>query len=320
MVNLSIVIPIFNVEAYLERCVKSILNQCEGESEIILINDGSTDSSGEICDNFRNLYPERIKVLHKKNGGLSSARNAGLDLAIGKYIFFLDSDDFIINDTLGRLLSAGMKYDAQIVVGKAVRYYSDGKTHKKATYKTPVGLYSGIEFWNKNFIKNEDVTFCAQFNLYQRQFLETNNLRFKEGVLHEDELWTPTVFLKANRVFFTDVLFYNHYFRIGSITQSKNKEKNATDIIIICNELDKLLKTYKHNEIKYFKDRIAMLYMHAVNIGKLYNKTYKFSLDRKFPLKNSSRMRTTFKAIIFYLSPMLYCKLNNFLKNRGGKR
>ena len=126
MCEISIIVPVYNVEKYLEKCIKSILNQTFTDFELILVNDGSTDKSGVICDNYKNI-DDRIIVIHKKNEGLSSARNSGLDIAKGRYIGFVDSDDYINNDMYHKLYEALIKNNSDISICKFVKVYDDSE-------------------------------------------------------------------------------------------------------------------------------------------------------------------------------------------------
>ena len=122
---ISIIIPVYNVSKYLDKCVKSILLQTYSNLEIILVNDGSTDGSGVLCDELKKT-DKRICVIHKPNGGLSDARNAGLDIATGDYIGFVDSDDYVEPDMFQILLENAMKYDADVSGCRYAEVYEDG--------------------------------------------------------------------------------------------------------------------------------------------------------------------------------------------------
>lgn len=124
---ISVIVPVYNVERYLDKCITSICAQTYRNLEIILSNDGSTDSSGSICDSWAEKYP-RIRVIHKENGGLSDARNAGIEVASGAWFMFVDSDDTITPDTIERLYVAAAAYDCEMAVCNIVRIYDDGAT------------------------------------------------------------------------------------------------------------------------------------------------------------------------------------------------
>ena len=140
MKKVSVIVPVYNVEKYLCRCIDSIINQKNVEMELILVDDGSTDKSGEICDNYANIYT-KIKVIHKENGGLSDARNVGIENSIGEYIFFLDSDDYIDCKVLEILYLNIKKYNAGIstceykIVSEKSNYLNEVKFLEEIKYK-----------------------------------------------------------------------------------------------------------------------------------------------------------------------------------------
>lgn len=129
MPKISIIVPIYNVEKYIEKCIQSILNQTFSDFELILVNDGSTDSCGEICDKYKKL-DDRIIVIHKVNGGLSSARNAGIDIARGEYIGFIDSDDYIHEKMYEILYNNAITYNSDIVICKKEMFMKKRKMNK----------------------------------------------------------------------------------------------------------------------------------------------------------------------------------------------
>ena len=138
----SVIVPVFNVEKFLEKCVSSITNQTYKNLEILLVDDGSTDNSGTICDNF-SKNDNRLKVFHKKNGGLSDARNYGIERATGSYIMFIDSDDWIENDTIELLLDKTIEEKSDIVVFGISKDYDDGR--RKIRIPTVSGTYNSEE-------------------------------------------------------------------------------------------------------------------------------------------------------------------------------
>lgn len=222
---ISIVVPIYNVEQFLFKCVESILNQTYKNIEIILVNDGSTDHSGEICDKLKER-DQRIRVLHKKNGGLSSARNAGISIANGMYLGFVDSDDYIDQEMFYSLHEAIVRTGRDIACcGRIVDIF---------------GKYSNIEFTlekERVFTKEEaigevlyletiDVSACDK--LYQRRLFDT--IKYPEGKISEDAAIIFEVLEKSNGVVHVGKPFYHYVFRNNSITKSKYSIKKH-DII-----------------------------------------------------------------------------------------
>ena len=213
---ISVIVPVYNVEAYLARCVDSILSQTHSNLEVILVDDGARDASGAICDDYAAKDP-RVKVLHKENGGLSSARNAGLEIATGEYIAFVDSDDWIEPDAYSHLLEVMRKYDVRLVCGG--RYDVDGATGKKTVGLCPAREepLSGEELVGRIFLWDCcDSSACDK--LYHRSILET--FRYPEGKVCEDVPVTYKIVLAAEKVAMSDRPFYNYYHRPGSITTS----------------------------------------------------------------------------------------------------
>ena len=302
--KLSIVIPVYNVEHYLKRCVDSVLTQKFADYEVILVDDGSTDNSGHICDDYA-LANDNVYVIHKSNGGLSSARNAGIDMVNGDYFMLLDSDDWIADDCLNRL-SNYLNSNYDLIMGRAWTIDVDGNKSDKIAYKIPVGLYVLPDSIER--ITSGEVSFCSQFYLYRTEFITSNKLRFYEGVLHEDELWMPCILLKAKSVLITDVYFYFHFVRIGSIMHSNNFIESAKSTLIICKLLSEEYECFPNSVTKHLRDRLAMLYLRAIpQLGTTDIAIHEFG--RFFALKNSFSIKQKIKALCFFISPKLYCKL-----------
>lgn len=305
--ELSIIIPVYNVEKYIQRCVESILQQDYHNYEIILIDDGSTDGSGEICDSFQGKNPSVIHVIHKKNGGLSSARNAGLKVASGKYIMFLDSDDWIKDGCLAEFAPLFINgYD--LIMGRAWSIDSHGNKRSKLSYRTRPGLYDKFTYVRDCLKDEKDISFCCPFYLYRREYIEKNRLHFYEGIIHEDELWMPIALLRADTIYITDIYFYFHFMRDSSIMHSSNYEYSAISTLKICRMLDKEFRQYSREEVKWLRNRMAMLFLRAMSQLKdsaPYIKTFR----RNFPLSNAATSRQKIKSFLYFLSPGLYCKI-----------
>lgn len=213
---LSVIVPVYNVEAYLPRCVDSILAQTHSNLEVILVDDGAKDASGAICDAYAAKDP-RVKVIHKENGGLSSARNAGLEIASGEYIAFVDSDDWIEPDAYQHLLEVMERYDVRLVCGG--RYDVDGGTGEKTVGLCPAKEepISGEELAGRIFLWDGcDSSACDK--LYHRSVLE--NFRYPEGKVCEDVPVTYKIVLAAEKAAMSDKPFYNYYHRPGSISMA----------------------------------------------------------------------------------------------------
>lgn len=212
----SVIVPIYNVESYLKRCVDSICDQTYHNLEIILIDDGSTDSSGRICDEFER-QDLRIKVIHKKNGGLADARNTGLDIATGEYVTFVDSDDWIRNDCVEVLVKT-LQYGRTRISACAYRR-TDGvdernRKMQNIDYSKQVEVWSVSESYQHLFLARQiDCSACAK--LYERTLFR--EIRFPLGKLYEDQFITYKIFHYAQGVSYVDQEMYFYFNRMESI-------------------------------------------------------------------------------------------------------
>ena len=243
---LSVIVPIYNVQPYLERCVNSILNQTYKNLEVILVDDGSPDKCPELCDQFA-AKDSRVKVLHKTNGGLSSARNHGLKIATANYITFVDSDDWIEPQTYTTSMEILLSSNADLVFFDYI--LSDAK--KTIVQPKPkTCLYShdhALKLFLRGAIKNHNN--CPVWNkIYKKELLE--GISFSEGQLFEDNHYSAQVFNKAKTVACTNQIFYNYYQQSSSITKSKTTPKKM-DIVTECKKIYDMFKGTKYQKISY---------------------------------------------------------------------
>lgn len=223
-VLISVIVPIYKVESYLARCVNSILCQTYQNLEVILVDDGSPDRCGAICDTYAK-QDERIKVIHKANGGLSSARNAGIDAAAGEYLAFVDSDDWIDADMVETLYEIAELHNADIADCSLRYVLEDGTVLRTETRNTgeitvctPVEALRAELQWT--MFRPTPVT-----KLYHNSIF-MDGKRYPEGVFHEDEFFTHHALYAARKLVYIDLAKYNYYQgRSGSITQTFT-EKN----------------------------------------------------------------------------------------------
>ena len=209
--------------------MQSLLKQTYKNLEIILVDDGSPDRCPILCDQYA-MEDERIRVIHKKNGGLSDARNAGLNLATGEYVLYVDSDDYIELDSCERLISATSDGQVDIVVGNAIMEKPDGN-EKMIHSATPAGfIYSAKDFVEKAVCESQWYA-PAWLNMYRRKFLLDNELYFKKGIYFEDVQMLPRVFLPAKKITCIDETFYHYIIRENSIMTSQRDEKKKNDSV-----------------------------------------------------------------------------------------
>ena len=243
---LSVVVPVYNVERYLGRCVDSLLNS-EGieKTEIILVDDGSTDCSGLIADDYAKKHAF-ITCLHKDNGGLSDARNYGLDHAGGKYVFFCDSDDTVIPEGFAKVIKTAERSDADVIlwdgitVGENDEITDDSKNyvlvHSGLNSK---GEISGTEAMTRQIADHGRFAVTAWLRAVKRDYLLDNDLYFEKDLIHEDELWTPEVMLNSSSVLYLGEKVYCYRIRENSIMESyaKQPEEHAEAFVYIMNTL-----------------------------------------------------------------------------------
>ena len=222
MVLVSVVVPVYNVQDFLEKCVKSIKAQTYQELEIILVDDGSTDCSNEMCDKFAQ-EDSRIRVIHKKNGGLSDARNVGAGLAAGKYLFFLDSDDYVDSRLVEKAVGAAEKFDSDIVYFDYKRLEPNGDVEVcdcNLPEMCPISLKTNPE------LMLQTLSVCAK--LFRRDFFTKTGLFFPVGYRYEDLGTIPKLVLTADCVVYLREPLYYYMIREGSITTGTEDEKNYT--------------------------------------------------------------------------------------------
>lgn len=215
--RISVIVPVYNVEPYLPRCVDSILAQTYPNLEVILVDDGSRDGSGRICDAYA-AKDSRVRVIHKSNGGLSSARNAGIEAADGEYLSFVDSDDWIEADTYGPMLALLETYGAKLVC--AGRYDVSGKTGVRTIGLCPKKeeCITGEELVGRIFLWDGcDSSACDK--LYHRSLFDS--FCYPEGKVCEDVATTYRIVLQAQRVVLWNRPIYNYYHRPDSISTTK---------------------------------------------------------------------------------------------------
>ena len=225
--KISIIVPIYKVEKQIDICIKSILNQTFNNFELILVNDGSPDKCGEICEKYAKI-DKRIKVIHKKNGGLSDARNSGLDIAKGKYVGFVDSDDIIHPEMYERMYNCINKYNVDIVQCKFKKFKSIEDINKLSNINNV-----NIEYYTSkeaiiDMIDNNKINVNTWNKLYKRELFE--NERFPKGKIHEDEFLTYKLIYKSNKVAYINEELYYYYQNDNGIMNGSNLIKRLDRI------------------------------------------------------------------------------------------
>ena len=313
----SVIVPVYNVEKYLDKCIKSILNQKYRNIEIILVDDGSTDSSGSICDSYAKK-DDRIKVIHKKNGGLSSARNTGIDEAKGEYIGFVDSDDYIDEDMYETMVKKLIDNNSDIVICSKVIEYSNGKILKN-NYKEKL-IKDNIEGLKQlNSYKVFDMSACDK--LYKISLFK--NIRFPFGKKCEDYYTMFKLISKCKKILYIPNCYYHYFQRENSI--SRNVIIDESYIDASKSQIEFFMKNYPNLlYVAYSSYAFANIVIfnkyikNGLNCPKEKILLYKNEVKKniKYILKNKLIIiKKKLQAIVFSINPKIYKKMFQLLKN-----
>ena len=258
----SIVVPVYNVAKYLKRCVDSLIKQTYDNIEIILVDDGSTDGSSSICDDYAKTN-SMIKVIHKVNGGLSSARNCGLDNSSGTYIIFVDSDDWIHLDTISHCVFLMKKNNADVVQFN-MKYVSEYCEDLDNERKEKLNLYFDKDIlWHLMYFSTKtDLYFSVCRCLFKKEIID--KFRFEEGKINEDLMFKYLVFSDCHLLVNTNLCFYYYFQGCGSISTSllKNKDFDLYDAsrhILELTNGNKYRSIEKLGKVKYERTCLSLL-------------------------------------------------------------
>lgn len=287
----SIIVPVYNVEKYIDECLSSIYKLELSDKEVVIVNDGSTDNSYEIIEKYKNKFPKNTKVVSQVNQGLSEARNTGIRNSTGEYIIFIDSDDFINPEATEKILEVAYLHKTDIMIGDYLEYYSNEEIKKRKHYNLDSSFEKNGMFFIEEGFKNKCLEVIVWKNIYRREFLLKYDLFFEKGLLHEDNLFTPKAFYFAQKVrYFKGTEFY--YYRktnLSSIMNNRNK-KNYQHLFFITKELLNFRERENINN-PYFNRFILGNYLEVVLNTKyknreIFNKisSLKFNLREKIKL------------------------------------
>ena len=236
--KVSIIVPVYNVEEYLEKCLDSLINQTFKDIEIIIVNDGSPDNSEKIINKYIEKY-HNIKYLKKKNGGLSSARNYGIKHAKGEYILFIDSDDYIENNMTELMYNKIINDNSDIVVCEFNYDFGNKK----------IRSYSNLDYTSDPKKKYLLTPPMACIRMYKKELF--NDIKFREGIYYEDLEINPKMVLYAKKISFLDEALYNYVIRDNSIMRTREFNNKLHDIYDVLDYNYKLLNNDYPNEVEY---------------------------------------------------------------------
>lgn len=303
---ISVVIPVYNVEKYVEECIISVINQTYTNIEIILVDDGSKDSSGKICDLY-SKKDSRIKVIHKENGGLSDARNAGIDEARGKYITFIDSDDYVDEKYIEVLYESLTSSNAQMSQCGIKKFYENGttediyyssdcvKSSKEFLLDTYNAHWDNVVVWNKMYLLDS-----------------FKNIKFPKGKIHEDEYTTYKIVYDLNRISITSQILYHYRQTLNSITGKKYNIKRL-DILEALEERADFFKEKNEQQLytltlifylAVIKKHYILVKQYIENSKKIQKKMLK--KYRNVHNKLKMNLKEKIKSLFFYIFPNVY--------------
>lgn len=315
---ISIIVPIYNVEKYLNRCIDSIINQTYKNLEIILVDDGSTDNSGKICDKYAEK-DKRIKVIHKKNGGLSDARNSGIEVEKGKKISFIDSDDFVEKTFIENLYKWMKQYDVDISCCDSDIFFDDKSNfYNSENYKNISKVYEKFDALKYSNIQGY-FGIAAWNKLYKSELFK--DVRYPIGKICEDWRTTYKLIEKSKKLYYNSTPLYHYRQRKNSITKKKEITYDALDAV------NEVIEHFKEKN----EDLLPYIYQaYCINCMGIYNKALmqkdkkemqkSYVLGKKkynklsyFGLKKSKKIQ----IFIFYKMHFLYNYAFRILKQKG---
>lgn len=343
MIKLSFIVPVYNVAPYLRKCVYSLVHQDFSDYEIVLIDDGSTDESGKICDELsESISDERlvIRVIHQANAGLSAARNAGIKCAGGDYICFVDSDDYWDENVLGGLMVQVERENLDVLRFnyQNVRLKNEGEYEVFQPNKDPKRdvdyreeVTDGETFLNERlgpacyavmFILRRDIILNLKSEIINHKS-EIDDCLFTEGIYFEDTDWTPRMLLRAKRVASSPMVVYNYLWRTGSITLPTDPIKRKK----VLEDKIRLIRGFQEQS-QFVKDPVWFAWMtSSTAMGVLGMLAKMPSAERKpylqelkslhvFPLstKKEKMLSQRIKTYLANISPSLYCKFMSIRK------
>lgn len=306
--KISIIVPVYKVEQYLERCVNSLINQTYKNIEIILVDDGSPDQCPQMCDDYASK-DSRINVIHKKNGGLSDARNAGLRIATGEYVMYVDSDDYIEIDACEKLI-ASVRGNIDLVVGAYKEIRDGAEEEKKHSNLLENRIYSAKEYVTSS-IKCDEWYAPAWLNLYRKSFLIKNDLFYKVGLYFEDIEMLPRLFLANPNVGYVDYPFYNYVIRKNSIMTSQKTPQKVQMSLDIYSEWMKLFSKVDDESYRAILYGILIKYYIATARQRNFYGWNIQGLDFHFAWKYSLNKKEKLKVLLYNFFPKQYIRMAN---------
>ncbi|MBW7676993.1 glycosyltransferase family 2 protein [Chryseobacterium chendengshani] len=293
--KVSVIVPVYNVEKYLAKCLGSLVNQTLQAIEILVVNDGSTDDSERIIRDYAQKFPEKIKAFNKENGGLSDARNFGIDQSTGEYIGFVDSDDYVTEKMFEEMLNLALIHQAEIVICNIQKVDEYGNTIQRLT-QIP-NMPEKIDLRN-NFSVFSDLSYFACNKLFKKDLFSSK--RFKRGVHFEDIQLIPQLLLKCETLAQTQNFHYQYLERTNSI--SKTHTEKGLDILSAVEDVEFFFKSSKYaekeKELKNFQI-LEGVYSYLAYLAFVKNESVFYRMSHQLEVFMKIR-NINFKDILFY--------------------
>lgn len=317
--KISIIIPVYNVEQYINDCLKSILCNNNSNYEVVIINDGSPDNSIEIAKKYKEIYYDKIKIINQENQGLSITRNRGINEASGEYIWFVDSDDTLKENAIEEILKLVEKYNSIDVISMPLNhFYENGVEHADFSQNN-INIITNYEYINKHYPFG-----ASQRFILKKDFLLKNNIYFTPRILHEDGEFGLKILYYTNQICILNKSYYNYRIRSNGSIMSSWKRKNSEDLLFTFNTLLNLFKNNPLNrKIDCFNNTLFYILTASISFAKEHWSSPEFIT---FYNENKSLIRNKIKIIyqkcywykrinllLFYISPLNYCKIKNSL-------
>jgi len=295
----SIIIPVYNVELYLEECLNSLINQTFNDFEVICINDGSTDRSGDILKKYSEK-DNRFKIINQENKGQSAARNTGLIEAKGEYVVFIDSDDWVENNLLESIYKI-IEFKKYELIGINNLRVKEGVKANHEFNHLKNGEYTGIEYLERYISSKKYAPAAVWLFVFKNELFKNHALKFIDGYIHEDELFIPQALFYAKNVYISNLFLYNYRIREGATTNKSNIRK-INDKFSISRLLIQFFKHHNYSS-KLIYTNIKNLYLSAIRESiAIHEEKFAQKLllkeDYRFLIKNSVSLK---EKLFYYL-------------------